>query len=186
MLDMPGKLLIIDEDVSVRTSLSLVFSTLGYRMRSSKDALSGLSELTKDIPDVLLCDLDMVRMSSLEFLLIVRRRFPSVRVIARGQDFSGNKVPHGVAADAYYQKGTGPVRLIKAVEAMIQTKRLAFRLSMDNLFGFRVFEEIPPHPSAEMLPFHVNPTLMHLIPENKSEGKSIPAEELHWAPDFSF
>jgi DNA-binding NtrC family response regulator len=186
MLNNQGKLLIIDEDVSVRTSLSLVFSALGYCVRSSEDGRSGLSELTKDIPDILLTDLNMVRMSSQEFLLTVRRSFPSIRVIAMSKDLSGHRVPHGVAADALYQKGAGPVRLIKTVEAMIQTKRHAIRLSMDNLFGFRVFEEIPPHPAAEVRPLPANSTLMPPIPENDSEGEIVSPTQMDWAAQSSF
>jgi DNA-binding NarL/FixJ family response regulator len=184
MLGKLGKLLIVDEDVSVRTSLSLVFSALGYCVRSSEDGRSGYSELIKDVPDILLSDLNMVRMSSLEFFLTVRRRFPSIRVIAMGKNLSSHRVPHGVAADALYQKGAGPVRLIKTVEAMMQTKGLAVRPSMDNLFGFRVFEAIPPHPTAEGMPFPANPTLMPTIPENESEGDNLPTPEQDWAPDF--
>jgi DNA-binding NtrC family response regulator len=186
MLGMPGKLLIVDEDVHVRTSLALVFSALGYRVRSSEDGRSGLSELTKAIPDILLTDLNMVRMSSQEFLLTVRRSFPSIRVIAMSKDLSGHRVPHGVAADALYQKGAGPVRLIKTVEAMIQTKRHAVRVSMDNLFGFRIFEEIPPRP-AEVQTFPATPTLMPPIPKNDSEGEiiTIPTQ-MDWAAQSSF
>jgi DNA-binding NtrC family response regulator len=184
MLGKLGKLLIVDEDVSVRTSLSLVFSALGYCVRSSEDGRSGYSELIKDVPDILLSDLNMVRMSSIEFFLTVRRRFPSIRVIAMGKNLSSHRVPHGVAADALYQKGAGPVRLIKTVEAMMQTERLAVRPSMDNLFGFRVFEEIPPHP-AEVRAFPANTTLMPPIPENDSESEITIATELDWAPDFS-
>jgi DNA-binding NarL/FixJ family response regulator len=184
MPDMPGNLLIVDEDVYVRTSLSLVFSALGYSVRICEDAESCLSELTKNIPDILLADLNMVRVSSLEFLLSVRRRFPSVRVIAMGGAFSGDGVPDGIPADALYQKGAGPIRLIGFVSTMLETNRFATRLSMDNLFGFRVFEAIPPHPTAEGMPFPANPTLMPTIPENESEGDNLPTPEQDWAPDF--
>jgi DNA-binding response OmpR family regulator len=184
MPDMPGKLLIVDEDVYVRTSLSLVFSVLGYRVRTCEDAESCLSELTKDIPDILMADLNMVRVSSFEFLLNVRHRFPSVRVIAMGGAFSGDRVPDGIAADALYQKGAGPIHLIDFVSKMLETNRLATRLSMDNLFGFRVFEVIPPHPTTGAMPFPANPTLMPSIPENENEGDNFPTPEQEWAPDF--
>jgi DNA-binding NarL/FixJ family response regulator len=179
MLKSQGKLFIVDEDVYVRTSLALVFSALGYRVRSSEEALSGLSELTKEIPDVLLCDLNMERVSSPEFLLTIRRRFPSIRVIAMSKDLSGQRVPHGIAADALYQKGAGPVRLIKTVEAMIQTKRHA-------VLGVRSLKEIPPRPTAQVLPFPAKPTLMPPIPVNNREGEIIIATQMDWAAQSSF
>jgi len=170
MLVKPEKLLIVDEDESVRKSLSLVFSALGYCVRSSEDGRLGLSELTKDLPNILLTDLNMVHMSSKEFLSMVRRRFPSICVIAMGKDLSGHRVPNGVAADAVYQKGEGPICLIKIVEAMIGKKRPTCRLSMDDLFGFKVFELIPTHPGTEAWAFPADRKL--ISPTRKHEQDS--------------
>jgi len=170
MLNDSGKLLIVDEDASARRSLSLVFSALGYCVRFSQDDRLALCELIKDIPDILLADLSMEHLSNQAFLLIVRRRYPSIRVIAMGKDLSGHRVPNGVAADALYQKGEGPVRLIKIVEAMIATKRPNRRLSMDDLFGFKVFEVIPPHPGAEVLKFPANRKLISATQKGDHDG----------------
>ena len=74
---------------------------------------------------------------------VVRRRFPSIRVIAMGGVFSGNHVPHGVAADALYQKGAGPVRLIDAVDAMTRPDRSTKRLSSEALFGLQCPSRFP-------------------------------------------
>ena len=174
MLEARRKLLIVDEDDSIRTSLSLILSELGYRVRSCGDGFSALSEIRNEIPDVLLSDLSMAGMPVLEFLMVLRRWFPSIRVIAMGGAFSGNCVQPGVAADAFYQKGAGPVRLIEQVEAMTQAKRSACRLSMEKLFGFQVFEAIPSHPGAELLRFPANRTLAFPIPQKEQPGEFIP------------
>lgn len=174
MFDKPAKLLIVHEDVSVRTSLSLIFSALGYRVRSGEGGFSCLSEISMEIPDILLSDLNMVRMPSLEFLMTVRHRFPSIRVIAMGGAWPGNRVPCGVAADASIQKGAGPHCLVGSVNAMTQSGRPTSRLSMDDLFGFRIFEAIPPNPGAEVLAFPANRTLVFPIPEIERESGSIP------------
>ena len=156
MLDRPGKLLIVDDDISIRNSLTLIFSKLGYRVRSAEGAFSALSEIRKEIPDVLLSDVDMAHPPDLEFLLAVRHWFPSIRVIAIGEALSSYRVPSGVAADTVYQKCPDPTLLIELVDAMTQTKRPAIRLSMEDLFGFRVFEAIPSHPVSEPLKFPAN------------------------------
>ena len=90
MLHKPVKLLIVDDDESLRTSLSRIFSDLGYLVRSGADGSSCLSEIRKEIPDILLSDLNMVRIPGLEFLIVVRRWLPSIRVIAMAKSFSGN------------------------------------------------------------------------------------------------
>jgi CheY-like chemotaxis protein len=61
------------------------------------------------VPDILLSDLNMPGMSGFELLSIVRRRFPSTRVIAMSGAFTGDQVPPGVAADAFYAKGRSGV-----------------------------------------------------------------------------
>src|SRR5450631_212878 len=165
MLEARGKLLIVDEDEPIRTSLSLIFSEVGYCVRTCGDGRSTLAEIRKEIPDVMLADLSMAGMPVLEFLTVVRRWFPSIRVIAMGGAFSGNRVQPGVAADAFYQKGTGPDRLIERVNAMTEPKRSASRLSTESLFGFRIFEAIPAHPGAEPLKFPANRTLVFPIPQ---------------------
>jgi DNA-binding NtrC family response regulator len=174
MLDAHLKILIVDEDDPTRTSLTLIFSELGYRVRSCEDGFSALSEIRKDIPDVLLSDLNMTGGPGLKFLMVVRRWFPSVRVIAMGGTFSGNRVPPGVAADVFYQKDAGPVRLIEQVESMTQPKRLASRLSMDDLFRFQVFEAIPSHPNGKLLTFPANRTIVFPVRQREHPGELIP------------
>jgi CheY-like chemotaxis protein len=168
VLDRPGKLLIVDDDISIRNSLSLIFSKLGYRVRSAEGAFSALSEIRSEIPDVLLSDVNMAHLPNLEFLLVVRRWFPSIRVIAIGEALSSNRVPPGVAADAAYQKCPNPTLLIEFVDEMTQTKRPAIRLSMEDLFGFRVFEAIPSHPGSELLKFPANRAIVFpLLPKEQ-------------------
>ena len=58
-----------------------------------------------EVPDVILSDLNMPGMSGFEFLSVVRRRFPTVKVIAMSSAFAVDDIPPGVAADAFYQKG---------------------------------------------------------------------------------
>jgi CheY-like chemotaxis protein len=60
----------------------------------------------------------MPGMSGFELLSIVRRQFPAIRVIAMSGAFSGNQIPCGVTADAFYEKGNGMAVLLKAIESL--------------------------------------------------------------------
>ncbi len=44
-------------------------------------------------------------MNGFEFLSVVRRRFPTISVIAISGEFSGLSVPESVLADAFFSKG---------------------------------------------------------------------------------
>ncbi len=58
-------------------------------------------------------------MSGFELLSVVRRRFPAIQVIAMSGAYSCDGVPPGVAADAFYQKGTHPGLLFRIVKGNV-------------------------------------------------------------------
>ncbi len=99
-------LLIVDDEAGIRTLLSAILSESGYSVRIAKDGFSALAEIRDEIPDILLSDLSMPGMSGFELLSVVRRRFPLIQTIAMSSMFSGDDLPLGVVADAYYEKGT--------------------------------------------------------------------------------
>jgi hypothetical protein len=67
----------------------------------------------------------MPGMSGFELLSVVRRRFPAIWTIAMSGSFSGDSVPPGVAADAFYEKGSHSGLLFRLVKAMTQSERAA-------------------------------------------------------------
>ena len=101
--------------------------------------LEALIENHQEIPEILLSDLNMPGMSGLELLSVICRRFPTIRVIALSGAFSGNQVPCGVTADAFYEKGNAVPVLLKVIE----------RLPIANRQGYEAPEPIlarkPPH-----------------------------------------
>ncbi len=129
MQDTRTRLLIVDDEPSIRTSMSHVLIEVGYSVRSAEDGFSALQELRKEIPDILLSDLNMPGMSGFELLSVVRRRFPSIQAIAMSGAFSGEEVPSGVAADAFYQKGSSMGALLQILGTLPQTERRAARLA---------------------------------------------------------
>jgi CheY-like chemotaxis protein len=118
-----ASLLIVDDDVSICESLSFILAESGYRVRSSADGFSALVKLRNEVPDILLSDLNMPGMSGFELLSVVRRRFPAIKVIAMSGAFLGEGVPPGVAADAFYEKGTNLGSLLQIIEAMARSER---------------------------------------------------------------
>jgi CheY-like chemotaxis protein len=111
----PG-LLVVDDEALVRTCLSDMLIRSGYTVRDASDGFSALAAIREEIPDLILSDLNMPGMSGFEFLSVVRRRFPSVRAIAMSSAYTGADPPQGVAADAFYQKGTHPTILLRILE----------------------------------------------------------------------
>lgn len=123
MPDLKYSILIVDDEESVRTSLAMVLSVLGHLVQSASDGLAALNLMRQEAPDILLSDLNMPGMSGYELLSVVRRRFPAVRVIAMSGAFSGDQVPVGVTADAFYPKGNSVAILVRAIESLTLSHR---------------------------------------------------------------
>jgi CheY-like chemotaxis protein len=121
----PASLLIVDDDASLRLCLSAVFATEGHGVRTAEDGFSALAQLRRQIPDIIVSDLNMPGMSGFEFLTVVRQRFPTIRVVAMSSAFAADSMPPGVVADAFYRKGSEPGSLLRMVEAMTHPERPA-------------------------------------------------------------
>jgi CheY-like chemotaxis protein len=122
MHDLRATLLVVVDEAPVRRTLSIVFTALGYAVRSVPNGFSALEAIRNEIPDLILSDLNMPGMSGFELFSVIRRRFPSIRVIAMSGAFAGKEIPPGVAADAFYEKGSRTGTLLRIVEAMIRPR----------------------------------------------------------------
>jgi CheY-like chemotaxis protein len=110
---------IADDNPALLCVLSEIFRESGHHVRSAFHGFVALAEIKKKVPDILLSDLGMPGMSGYELLSVVRRRFPSIRVIAMSGAHSGGGVPAGIAADAFYAKGVSSVtQLLEMVNAV--------------------------------------------------------------------
>jgi CheY-like chemotaxis protein len=125
MTNTRARLLIVDDEPVIRTVLSQVLTEIGYSVRSAEDGFAALREIGKEVPDLLLSDLNMPGMSGFELLSVVRRCFPVIRTIAMSGAFSGDEVPSGVASDAFYQKGGSIRSLLRIMETMPELARPA-------------------------------------------------------------
>lgn len=116
----PVDIVVVDDDAVLLGVLSEVLEECGYSVRTARDGLEALTEIRNRVPDALLSDLNMPRMSGFELLSIVRRRYPKVKVIAMSGSYPQGSALQGVAADAFYEKGAASVTqlLLLMVNAM--------------------------------------------------------------------
>ena len=115
------RVLVVDDDLGVRQTLTLILATAGYETSAAHNGFEALQIIKRRTPRLLLCDLDMPDMSGREFLTIVRRRFPRIAVIAMSGSYEEDTAPEGVIADAFYSKGQKkPSELFQIVAEVIQ------------------------------------------------------------------
>jgi CheY-like chemotaxis protein len=115
----PVDIVVVDDNEVLLSVLTEILKECGCSVRTALDGLGALSEIRNRAPEVLLSDLNMPHMSGFELLSIVRRRYPRIKVVAMSGSYSGQCVPNGVAADAFYEKGaTSVARLLQIVAAV--------------------------------------------------------------------
>ncbi len=78
---MAERVLVVDDDASLRESLALVLGAEGYEVAVAEDATAALRRAEESPIDVVLCDLRMPGMDGLELLPQLVRRLPGVPVL---------------------------------------------------------------------------------------------------------
>lgn len=118
------EILVVDDDNAIRDSLVMVLQSAGYHEISiAKNGFDALLQLKRRVPTLVISDLNMPQMSGFELLSVLRRRFPQISVIAMsGAYHSGDAVPGGVIADAFYSKGQSSLEaLLRMVAELVRT-----------------------------------------------------------------
>jgi CheY-like chemotaxis protein len=105
MLDDKPSVLLVDDSFLILKAYTAVLQSLGYTVQTAGNGVEALQSLREHIPDLIVSDLDMPVMSGFELLSIVRRRFPTVHVVAMSGAFAESSIPAGLCADAFYPKG---------------------------------------------------------------------------------
>ena len=104
MVGQPGdRVLLVDDEPLIRRLISEYLVAAGYVVRVAVDGLDVLDKLRAGLPDLIITDLNMPRMSGIELLAVVRKRFPQIPVIVISAA-DADELPREVRADAYIQK----------------------------------------------------------------------------------
>ncbi|MBZ5555004.1 MAG: response regulator [Acidobacteriia bacterium] len=101
----PFRLLIADDSASFRDAVSTILTSEGYEVVTAENGSEALKLLVEPLPDVIISDLHMPRMSGYELLAAVRQKFPNIPVIAMSSSFKREEGLPGIFADAFLYKG---------------------------------------------------------------------------------
>jgi CheY-like chemotaxis protein len=93
----------VDDDPTIRNFLSSQLEKAGFKAQQAEDGIDGLVKLRAKLPKVIISDLQMPRMSGIEFISVVRRRFPSIPVIVLSGSIQ-REFPEEVKPDRWFRK----------------------------------------------------------------------------------
>ena len=75
------RVLVVDDSEPVRRALVVYLGQLGFDARAAEDGVSGLEEVQREPPDLVLCDLRMPRIDGLQLLEAVHAQLPELPVV---------------------------------------------------------------------------------------------------------
>jgi two-component system, chemotaxis family, chemotaxis protein CheY len=115
------KILIIDDDASVRFTLKRILTDAGYEVIDAVDGKKGMQRFDVDVPDLVITDLIMPEQEGIETIIALKsaRRVAPVVAISGGGRIDNKDLLHmaeRLGADAVLHKPFGAAELIKIVK----------------------------------------------------------------------
>ncbi len=127
---MKPKLLIIDDDDSIRQTLTNYFKKLGYDIASASDGKEGLEILDADLHDLIISDIRMPGLSGIEFLQKAKEidSHAKIILITAHDDYKTTIEAMQKGAYDYFEKPLDIEKLKIAVERALESKQLSERI----------------------------------------------------------
>ena len=119
------QVLVVDDDPAIRTCLTILLESVGYDVDAAEDGIEALLLMSEHLPDIIISDLNMPRMSGVDLLSEIHRRFPQVVTIAMSGAYQNvNELPSEVLAHGFYAKGEPPRMLCGTLSQLLDGIRV--------------------------------------------------------------
>ncbi|OQX07990.1 MAG: hypothetical protein BWK73_26635 [Thiothrix lacustris] len=124
-----ARILIVDDSLSNRKSLSLMVEQMGHQAMTAVDGFEALQHLHEHAVELVLTDLEMPRMNGLEMTQAIRiwpekRHLPIIMITSRGTQKHRNMAQQA-GVDAYLTKPVDHDTLRKQLQRWLQTQLVA-------------------------------------------------------------
>lgn len=121
------KVLIVDDDVVLRTAMSRYLQNRGYVVQDAESGVEGLAIFEQDLPDLVVSDVMMPEMDGYEFCRRIRatrsgQLVPFIFLSSRGE-LSDRVLGHRIGADDYLVKPFEPKELLAKIESQLERSR---------------------------------------------------------------
>ena len=125
-----SKILVVDDEVQIRTLLSRMLELEGYEVCQAGDCRTALKQLEFQSPDVVLCDVFLPDGNGVDLVSSVKKTAPNVEIIlltAHGNIPDGVQAIKNGAFD-YITKGDDNNKIIPLVNRAVEKARMNVRL----------------------------------------------------------
>ena len=133
-----SKILVVDDEVQIRTLLSRMLELEGYEVCQAGDCRTALKQLEFQSPDVVLCDVFLPDGNGVDLVSSVKKTAPNVEIIlltAHGNIPDGVQAIKNGAFD-YITKGDDNNKIIPLVSRAVEKARMNVRLEkLEKIVG---------------------------------------------------
>lgn len=121
-----GRILVVDDEMEIRTVLEEFLTQQGYQVGSAEDGATAVRIAIEKVPDVILLDINMPKLSGLEALTAIRAINPGIKVImiSAQSDLGIAKRSLAYGAYDYIAKPFDMTYLANSVETALLAKDL--------------------------------------------------------------
>ena|GEM_PF-2193335 len=130
---LPGTILVIDDEPSVRRALIRLLGHDGYRVGTARNGRDALTQLQAQAYDVIVCDLRMPELDGPAFYTLLTRQYPALRQLVIFSRAMPGARPAGRSSRSVAARGSGsPVRSRRSVVPFSRCSRPSHRLRMST------------------------------------------------------
>ena len=119
-----ARILIVDDEESIRKSLRLFLRDAGYEVEAAEDVPAAQKLLKENSYDVVVTDIVMPRLTGVDLLQTIRPALPHVPVIMMTGLPNVETAAAAVRAGAfaYLRKPVSPAEMLRCIESAVQFK----------------------------------------------------------------
>lgn len=139
---MAGRILVVDDEPTIREMIGFTLSRAGFAYVEAADAAQAEVEVDRKLPDLILLDWMLPGQSGLDFIKLLRsdphtRSIPVIMLTARGEE--DDKI-RGLkdGADDYVTKPFAPKELVARIEAVLRRAKLEATDEIVEASGLRL------------------------------------------------
>ena len=131
------KILLVDDEPLLLDSLEIILTySGGYEITGKAgNGIEALSLLSKDVPDVMLVDLNMPGMGGIELIPKVHAEFPDIKIIVLTTFYDERSIAHAIAGGAcgYLLKDSGKDAILSAISQALSGRSVLDQKVMQKL-----------------------------------------------------
>ena len=117
-----SRVLVVDDDAAVRDLVAAMLETGGYHVSVASNGREALSMLASEGFEVIVTDLVMPEQEGIETIKLIRRDYPSVKVIAMSGAFGGDYL-----RIAGYLGAHGTIAKPLRIQTVLETVRIVLK-----------------------------------------------------------